>query len=163
MKFTFDNWLLSRNDFHDKFNKGIPIPLKMMYGVIKKETEKCYYIEVEGKPTPSSTCLHCGRKITNKVSLYYGLGMVCGKHYGITNVSEENLEKKLEEIRSKLKKVKWVGLVPKKNVVIEDEISYEIIFEYKNKVYRVITTDETKVNEIKNKSDNILGIKTSKV
>lgn len=159
MKFTFDKWLLKKCDFHDKFNHGRVIPLRVMYGVIKSETEKCYYIEVEGKPSPSSFCLHCGRKITNKVSLYYGLGMICGKHYGISNVSEDNLDKKLEEIRAKLKSIKWVGLVPKKSVKVEEEYLYEIIFSYKGKDYRVVTSDETKVEEIKNKSDSIIDIK----
>lgn len=157
MRFQFDAWLTKRNDFHNRFNHGIPIPMRVMFGKILKETDKCYYIDVYGKPEPTTHCLHCMRKLTHKVSMYYGLGPVCGKHYYIADVTEETLDAYFDEIRKKMANVRWRGLIPKNAVKIEFEDFYTFEFEYQGKRYRVTTSDLTKVRQIREKSDRIIS------
>lgn len=156
MKFVFDQWLTKESNFHKKFNKGRTIPLRVMFGVVTRQTDSCYYIEVYGKPEPTTKCLHCRRPLTNKASLFYGLGPTCGKYYGITGVTEENINANYDMIRLRLKEVTWKGLVPKKSVKIamEDFITFDFIFN--GKEYRVKTSDMTKIKQIRESSDEIL-------
>lgn len=156
MRFTFQQWLLKDNEFNDRLNKGKPIPMMIMVGGILKETEKSYFVEVRGKPENSTYCLHCGRKLTNKVSMFYGLGPICGKHYYITNITEANLESRFEEIRKKMNAIYWKGWIPKSSVTIEMEKLHKIIFRFKGQDYSIQTADETKVQEITKKSDGII-------
>lgn len=157
MRFEFQHWLLKQSEFHDKLNGGTPIPMLVMVGKILKETDKSYLVEVRGKPEPTTYCLHCGRKLTNKVSMYYGLGPVCGKHYYITNVTEENLQARFEEIRKKMRNIYWKGWVPKKSVSITMEKYHTLIFMYQGQQYKLVTADETKVNEVYKKADKVLS------
>lgn len=157
MRFEFQHWLLKKSDFHDKLNKGKPILMAVMFGNILRETDKSFLIEVRGKPEPTEFCLHCGRRLTNKVSMYYGLGPVCGQHYYITNITEANLEAKFEEIRRKMANIYWRGWIPKNSVNITMEKIHTIIFAFKGQQYSIVTSDETKIKEIYTKSDNVLS------
>lgn len=161
MRFEFANWLTKRNPFNRDYNNNVPVPMRVMFGQILRETDKCYYVQVYGKPEPTAHCLHCMRKLTHKVSQFYGLGPVCGKHYYITNITEENLEEHFEEIRQKMKEITWRGLVPKHAVKKEYEDIHIIAFEYEGKEYRVKTSDKTKVKEIHNNA-KVLGEKVTK-
>lgn len=131
----------------------------IMVGKVLRDTDKSYLIEVRGKPEPTEFCLHCGRRLTNKVSMYYGLGPVCGQHYYISNITEANLESKFEEIRKKMSNIYWRGWIPKNNVSITMEKIHSIIFVFKGQQYSIVTTDETKIKEIYEKSDSILSDK----
>lgn len=157
MRFEFQHWLLKRNDFHEKLNKNKPIPMLIMFGKILRETDKSYLIEVRGKPEPTKFCLHCGRKLTNKVSMFYGLGPVCGQHYYITNITEANLDTKFDEIRKKMANVYWQGWIPKNNVTITMEEFHSILFVFNGQQYSIVTSDETKIKEIYEKSDTVLS------
>lgn len=163
MRFEFAKWLTKETDFHANMNKGKPIPMRVMFGRIMRETEKCYVIEVQGKPEPATHCLHCMRTLTNKVSRYYGLGPTCGKHFYITNITEANLKQHFDDIRKKLSAVTWRGFIPKNSVQMTHEEKVKIAFMYKGKSYIVTTTDETKVQEILTKSDTILSKTVVKV
>jgi hypothetical protein len=157
MRFQFDSWVTKQSEFHTKFNKGSFAPMRVMFGTILRTTEKCYYVEVCGKPEPSTHCLHCMRKLTHKVSMYYGLGPVCGKHYYIAGITEANLESQFDEIRKKMADITWRGLIPKNAVKVEFEDFHTIVFTFSGKQYQVLTSDMTKVARIKEKSDNILS------
>lgn len=63
--FTFEDYLIkpfSGFDFHEKFNKGINIPLKVMQGRIIRTVGKMYYIKVRGFYFQSKECVHCLKK-----------------------------------------------------------------------------------------------------
>jgi hypothetical protein len=154
LRFQFSSWATKKNDFHKKFNKNTPVPMRVMFGTILRETEKCYYVELYGKPEPTTHCLHCLRKLTHNVSMYYGLGPVCGKHYYISGITEANLEEHFDEIRKKMKLIQWSGLVPKGKVTLEYENLYVIEFIYS---YRTKTSDITKVKEIRAKSTKVVS------
>ena len=47
--FKFEDYIIKPYngfDYHDKFNKGVPPPEKVMQGCIIKETEKMYYLRL---------------------------------------------------------------------------------------------------------------------
>jgi len=113
-------------DFMLKWNNNNPMPMVTMVGRVLEETKGMVKMELWGSPRPSSTCLHCGRKLTHPVSLLYGIGPICGQHYHINPFeSEEELKKHYETIRQQLSKVKWTGWVIKSAIkekkIIEKE------------------------------------------
>lgn len=113
-------------DFIDKFNKGIPMPFRVMVGTVDKETEKMYHMSLHGDIVQevSQTCMCCGKPITNDVSKYFGMGPVCG-HHNYVNPFEtrEELKKAVGEYRARLQKVVWEGWIPKS--AIEEMKKYE--------------------------------------
>lgn len=158
MRFEFAQYLTKEDSFfHKKSNNGIAIPMRVMFGTILRETPKAYYIEVYGKPEPGVRCLHCLRKLTHKVSQYYGLGPICGKHYYITNITEENIEQHFEDIRIKMADIVWRGLVPKKDTKVTTEDFHTIQFVFKDVLYKTVTSDKTKVEQIYTKSSKIVS------
>lgn len=101
-------------DFQDKWNKGIPMPMVTMIGTVIKETRGMFYMELHGQAEPTCNCLHCGRSLTNKVSMLYGIGPICGEHYGINPFdTEEELNEHFEELKKKISEIKWEGWVIK--------------------------------------------------
>lgn len=101
-------------DFHTKYNDDKPMPMRTMEGRILSETKGMYKMELNGIARPSSHCNHCGRKITNPVSLMYGLGVICGGHFGVTKLdNEEAVKANYEQIKAKMAAVKWVGWIAK--------------------------------------------------
>ena len=89
--------------------------------------------------------------------MFYGIGPVCGKRYGIVGITQANLSDQFESIREKLFEVYWRGFVPKSAVKTKYEDFHTISFTYAGKLYRVVTSDETKVKEIYEKSDEIIS------
>lgn len=157
MRFAVAPWLRKESDFHKSLNNGNPIPMVIMFGRIVRETDKSYLIDVYGKPEPTEKCLHCGRKLTNKVSMYYGLGPICGQHYYITNVTEATLRDNFDSIRKLMANIKWRGWIPKNSVKITMEKIHTIVFQFNGSQYKVITSDETKVKEIYEKAEVIIS------
>lgn len=103
---------LTRPDFTKN-----PMPMRIMFGHIERETAKAYLINVHGKPQPSSICLHCGRKLEHPVSVLYGIGPICGEHFHINPLnSEEELKAVMDDIAQKLADTKWTGWIPKSGV-----------------------------------------------
>ena len=118
-------------DFMDKFNKGIPMPLRVMVGTVNKETEKMFHMTLHGDilQEVTQTCMCCGKPITNEVSKYFGLGPVCGSHNYVNPFSsKEELKKAVGEYRTRLQNTTWDGWIPKsaiesktrKNIVDND-------------------------------------------
>lgn len=103
-------------DFQTKWNNDTPMPMRIMVGRIIDETKGMYKMGLEGRPQATSVCMKCGRKLTNPVSLLYGIGPECGGHFHITTVSESELEQNMESIKEKMAQVKWTGWVIKSAV-----------------------------------------------
>jgi hypothetical protein len=94
-----------------------PIPMRTMEGVILQETARAYKVKLNGHLQPSSTCNHCGRRLTHPVSLMYGLGPVCGGHFHINPCnSEEELKERYDEMARRMEKVTWEGWIPKSQI-----------------------------------------------
>ena len=111
--------------FMAKFNNDIPMPYRKMEGFVLKETEKMVYMRCRGNifEEASSTCMCCGREITNPVSRYFGIGPICGNHNYVNPFStKEELKKAVEEYRLKLKGVIWQGWIPKSAIIEKKEM-----------------------------------------
>ena len=101
-------------DFMQKWNNNIPMPLVTMTGKAIKETRGMVYMELAGKVTSTSTCMCCGKPLTNPISMLYGIGPECGKHFYINPFdTEEELKDSLKELKNKISEIKWTGWVIK--------------------------------------------------
>ena len=110
-------------DFQDKWNNGIPMPMVTMVGKVIKETRGMIYMELQGRAEATCNCLHCGRTLTNKVSMLYGIGPICGQHYGINPFdTEEELNEHFEELKSQISDIKWSGWVIKSAIKQWEEV-----------------------------------------
>lgn len=113
-------------DFMKSWNNDIPMPLRVMYGVKLGETKGMVKMSLHGdiKDKITQCCMMCGKPITNPVSKYFGLGPVCGDH-NYTNPfdTEEELDKAVEDFRSKLVNMTWMGWIAKSAILaINDDI-----------------------------------------
>ena len=103
-------------DFMAKWNGNIPMPLRMMTGVITKATRGMVYMELHGDMYAEvmCTCMKCGKVLTNPVSQFFGIGPECGGHnYVHPFNSDEELKAAVEQYRSQLQQTKWEGWIPK--------------------------------------------------
>jgi len=103
-------------DFHDKWNNGNPMPMRIMVGKKLKETKGMVQMELWGEITEEITthCMRCGRTLTNPVSKYFGIGPECGNHgYNNPFDDEEELKRAVKEVDKQLREIKWTGWVIK--------------------------------------------------
>ncbi len=103
-------------DFHDKWNNGNPMPMRIMVGKKLKETKGMVQMELWGEITEDVTthCMRCGRTLTNPVSKYFGIGPECGNHgYNNPFDDEEELKRAVKEVDKQLREIKWTGWVIK--------------------------------------------------
>lgn len=110
-------------DFHTKFNSGVKMPMRIMVGKKLEETKGMVKMELWGEMTEETEdcCMRCGRKITNAVSRYFGLGVECGGHNYVNPFdTEEELKAAVKSNNEKLKEIKWTGWIIKS--AIEQEI-----------------------------------------
>ena len=113
-------------DFHDKWNNGVPMPMRIMVGRKLKETRGMVQMELWGEITDeiSTHCMKCGRTLTNPVSKYFGIGPECGNHgYNNPFDDEEELKRAVKEVDKQLREIKWAGWVIKS--AIEEEVYLE--------------------------------------
>lgn len=113
-------------DFHDKWNNGNPMPMRIMVGKKLKETKGMVQMELWGEITEEVTthCMRCGRTLTNPVSKYFGIGPECGNHgYNNPFDDEEELRRAVKEVDKQLREIKWTGWVIKS--AIEEETYLE--------------------------------------
>lgn len=97
-----------------KYPDKEPVPMRVMYGTIERETPKGLLVKMKGKPAPTSHCMVCGRQLKHPVSLLYGIGPECGEHYHINPFgTEEELNEHYESLRQKLADVTYDGWLPK--------------------------------------------------
>ena len=101
-------------DFQDKWNNGNPMPLRVMTGVVKKETRGMFYMTLHGKAEETSTCLVCGKVLKNPISRLYGVGPECSEKIGLIRLeSEEEAKEKLTIIEDQMQDIEWEGWVIK--------------------------------------------------
>lgn len=113
-------------DFHDKWNNGIPMPMRIMVGKKLKETKGMVQMELWGEITEEVTthCMRCGRTLTNPVSKYFGIGPECGNHgYNNPFETDEELKAAVKDMQEQLKEIKWTGWIIKS--AIEEEVYLE--------------------------------------
>lgn len=104
-------------DFQDKWNNGMSMPLVTMNGEVIKETRGMFYMRLHGKAEPTVKCICCGRTLKNKVSMLYGIGPECGKHFNINPFdSEEELNANFQELKNMISNITWEGWVIKKSI-----------------------------------------------
>jgi len=75
------------------------------------ETTKAIKVDARAIATPTSTCRHCGRELTHPVSLLYGIGQECGKHYHIPQEGKD-----VEYIRELITSIEYHGWIPKSSI-----------------------------------------------
>ena len=113
-------------DFQDKWNNGVPMPMRIMVGRKLKETKGMVQMELWGEIIDeiSTHCMKCGRTLTNAVSKYFGIGPECGGHnYTNPFETEEELKLAVKEMQQQLKETKWTGWIIKS--AIEEEVYLE--------------------------------------
>lgn len=115
-------------DFMAKWNNDNPMPLRVMVGTKIKETAGMVYMKLNGDIVAdvTPTCMKCGKKITNKVSQFFGMGPECGEHNYINPFdSDEELQNAVAQYKLKLQAMTWEGWIIKS--AIESEV---VINEY---------------------------------
>lgn len=110
-------------DFMSKWNKDIPMPFVRMTAKVIKQTRGMIYAECFGDIEKTDICMKCGKPLTNPVSRLYGLGPECGQHTYINPFdTEDELKEHLEEVKTKVQNVKWVGWIIKSAVKECEEV-----------------------------------------
>lgn len=71
-------------------------------------------MKLSGKAEETTTCMRCGKILTNPVSRLYGIGPDCGEKVGLIRIeSEEEAKEKLKEIMGQIDDISWTGWVIK--------------------------------------------------
>lgn len=110
-------------DFMAKWNNNVPMPLRVMVGTVEKETRGMVYMKLHGDIVAEkiTTCMKCGRQLTNPVSQYFGLGPECGGHNYVNPFNtEEELRAAISNYREELRNITWEGWVIK-SAIIDNE------------------------------------------
>ena len=98
-------------DFMDRFNEGIPMPMREMYGEIIRETKGMYFVSLRALTEPTTICRICGRVLTNPESKHYGIGPICLAKLNISwNIDQYS------EIKKDLQEIQWKGWLIKKAI-----------------------------------------------
>lgn len=112
-------------DFMARWNNDEPMPLRTMTGIIEKQTPGMYYMKLHGDiwAEKIAVCMCCGKRLTNPVSQYFGIGPECGNH-GYVNPfdSEEELKEAVAEYKKKLQSITWEGWVIKSAVTSMEDV-----------------------------------------
>ena len=138
-RITVKPWMTLKSsdgfDFMQKFNNDIPMPLVVMYTSGKlAETKGMVKMTLHGdiKQRVITTCMGCGRPLTNKISQFFGIGPICGGHnYTSPFDTEEELNEAVAAYREKLVNTTWTGWIAKSAITsIQDEFDHEVSLEY---------------------------------
>ena len=111
-------------DFHDKWNNGVPMPMRIMVGRKLKETRGMVQMELWGEITGEIThsCMKCGKRLTNNVSKFFGIGPECGGHnYTNPFETDDELREAVKDMQEQLKEIKWTGWIIK-SAIEEQEV-----------------------------------------
>ena len=112
-------------DFMAKWNNDVPMPYRTMTGVKVKETRGMVYMKLHGDIWQEriTTCMCCGKLLTNPVSQYFGIGPECGGH-GYVNPfdDDEQLKEAVADMKKKLINVTWEGWIIKSAITEEVEV-----------------------------------------
>lgn len=113
-------------EFMAQRNNDIPMPLRTMVGVKVKETPGMVYMKLHGDiiSEKNYTCMKCGKKLTNSVSQYFGIGPECGNHNYVNPFdTDDELRKAVNEYKKTLQAVTWEGWIIKS--AIQKEVIYD--------------------------------------
>jgi hypothetical protein len=113
-------------DFMDKWNNGVPMPMRIMVGKKLKETKGMVKMELRGEiiQEVNPVCMKCGRELTNPVSQYFGIGPECGGHHYISPFeTDAELRQAVAETRKQLQNITWTGWIIKS--AIEEQKIWE--------------------------------------
>lgn len=111
-------------DFMAKWNNDNPMPLRTMVGTRVKETPGMVYMKLHGDilSEKTSNCMCCGRKLTNPVSQYFGIGPECGHHNYVNPFgTEEELRQAVAQYKKQLQEVTWEGWIIKSAITSREE------------------------------------------
>jgi len=109
-------------DFMAKWNNNNPMPLRTMTGRVLKETRGMVQMELHGDIWAKKilVCMCCGRKLTNPVSQYFGIGPECGGHNYVNPFdSEEELKEAVDAYKKRLQETTWTGWIIKSAITEE--------------------------------------------
>ena len=112
-------------DFMAKWNNNEPMPLRMMTGTVDKETRGMVHMTLHGDMYAEQmcTCMKCGKRLTNKVSQYFGIGPECGGHNYVNPFdTEDELKQAVEDYRKKLVAITWSGWIIKSAITEQEEV-----------------------------------------
>lgn len=124
-------WMLKKSTdsfkFMENFNHNTPMPLMIMYtgGMVDKINNRIR-LNLHGdiKQRITTTCMGCGKALTNPISQYFGVGPICGCHNYINPFNtEEELNNAVRSYREKLVNTKWLGWIPLSAIVSVDDIT----------------------------------------
>lgn len=104
-------------DFMARWNDNNPMPMRIMQGVIEKETPGMVYMKLHGLAKPTITCYCCGKELTNPISRHYGIGPVCLSKLGIVREIDD-----VENIKEELVNIKWEGWVIRSSIISKKEV-----------------------------------------
>lgn len=117
----------SKDFFLETWNDMGPMPFVTMIGIKLQETEKLVKMKLwadlcDGKIT---TCMCCGRPLSNPLSQYLGVGPECGasKHLKLLE-SGVNIQEVRKQFKEKLNEVTWEGWIIKSAITQVKEIEY---------------------------------------
>ena len=114
-----------RFDFMAKWNNDNPMPLRTMVGTIDKQTPGMYHMKLHGDIYAEKicTCMACGRKLTNPVSQYFGIGPECGGHNYVNPFdNEEQLKEAVSAYKKQLQSMTWEGWVIKSAITEMEDV-----------------------------------------
>ena len=106
-------------DFMAKWNNDVPMPLRTMVGSKIKETPGMVYMKLRGFAEETITCLRCGKKLTNPISMKYGIGPECIHHVPVIADIDMN---DIESIKKKLIEVIWEGWIIKSAIIEWEDV-----------------------------------------
>ena len=112
-------------DFMAKWNNDHPMPLRTMTGKVLEETKGMVKMQLHGDIWAEKicTCMCCGRKLTNPVSQYFGIGPECGGHNYVNPFEDEQqLKEAVEDYKKKLQAITWEGWVIKSAITEKEEV-----------------------------------------
>lgn len=161
--------LLKVKEWLTKVDKN-PVPLRTMKVVqVVRRTEKAIMVKLQGTPSPSGECMHCGREITNPTSLHFGIGSTCIQKYPhlLATINEHDIEKSYQRLKEEMHKITWEGWLPKSSFQFLHEeptaddvknqvVLHDIVFMYDNQIYHVQTEKEEKIARIKQNAQEII-------
>jgi hypothetical protein len=138
-----------------------PLPFRTMrIKEIKRETEKAVLVSLLASPVPQSECIHCGKEIKHPQSLYFGIGTTCIKYFPelLDLVNYEDIETTYKQLQEAMQHITWEGWLPRSATqFISEGSAMEIIFMFQGKQYKVVTQNPEKIDEIREKADQILS------
>lgn len=112
-------------DFMAKWNNDEPMPLRTMTGTIDEETKGMVHMTLHGDiyAEKITICMCCGKRLTNPVSQYFGIGPECGHHNYVNPFNtDEELKEAVASYKKKLQNVTWSGWIIKSAIIEREEV-----------------------------------------